>query len=677
MDGEVSLERMVNAGGRVRQGLLGAWAARERARMAWMNREVVDRWCERGILGLVLAILVFGPLAFGAVHGWAFGIVTGLTVGVMLLWLVRLWVTPRPQLLWPPICWAVLAFAAYATARYFTSDIEYEARHEVLRVLVYSFLFLAILNNLHRQESTQIISFTLIFLAMAISFYALYQFVADSDRVWTRIKPYPHRGSGTYICPNHLAGFLETLIPLGLAYTVTGRLKPLTRVLLGYAVLVMLAGLIVTVSRAGWIATAIVTLLLVGILMFRRGYRIPALVTLALLVGVTAYAVPKSFALKLRLRRLITEQGKIDDDLRFAVWRPAVKMWQDHLWWGVGPAHFDSRFHAYRPEGVQLRPDRVHNDYLNTLVDWGIAGTVLVASAWLLLALGVARTWHSVRLSSGELGGRAGSNKFAFVVGASLGMVAILIHSVADFNMHIPANAILVISLMAMVTGHLRFATERWWSSMGIGTKLAGSAVLLAGVAFLGPQAWRQTSEFVWLNRADHAPAFSLAQIDLLKHAFAVEPMNPQTASRIGEAYRRQSQEGGEYYVGQPKANYRQLATKAMDWFQRGMKLNPWDSRNYSGYGWCLDWLDRKGESAAYFSRAEELDPNSYFNLNCVGLHYVQSGNFAAAKPWFERSLSLEWQDNPVAQNYLAILNARLLEAATNEISAKLNSSTH
>jgi hypothetical protein len=25
-----------------------------------MNREVLDRWCERGILGLVLAILVVG-----------------------------------------------------------------------------------------------------------------------------------------------------------------------------------------------------------------------------------------------------------------------------------------------------------------------------------------------------------------------------------------------------------------------------------------------------------------------------------------------------------------------------------------------------------------------------------------------------------------------------------------
>ena len=57
-----------------------------------------------------------------------------------------------------------------------------------------------------------------------------------------------------------------------------------------------------------------------------------------------------------------------------------------------------------------------------------------------------------------------------------------------------------------------------------------------------------------------------------------------------------------------------------------------------------------------------------------IGLHYVQSGNFAAAKPWFERSLRLEGKDNPIARSYLQIVNSRMLEAATNEISAKLNS---
>ena len=68
-----------------------------------MNREVLDRWCERGILGLVLAILVFGPLGMGAVRPQEFLVIQGLTLGVLTLWVLRLWLGERSQLLWPPI----------------------------------------------------------------------------------------------------------------------------------------------------------------------------------------------------------------------------------------------------------------------------------------------------------------------------------------------------------------------------------------------------------------------------------------------------------------------------------------------------------------------------------------------------------------------------------------------
>ena len=57
-----------------------------------------------------------------------------------------------------------------------------------------------------------------------------------------------------------------------------------------------------------------------------------------------------------------------------------------------------------------------------------------------------------------------------------------------------------------------------------------------------------------------------------------------------------------------------------------------------------------------------------------IGLHYVQLHNFAAARSWFERSLCLEAKENAIARNYLQIVNSRLLEAATNEMSAQLDS---
>jgi len=73
---------------------------------------------------------------------------------------------------------------------------------------------LVVVNNLYRQETAQIISFPMIFLATGISCYAIYQFFTHSNRVWGYVSPYVGRASGTYISPNNLAGFLEMLLPL-------------------------------------------------------------------------------------------------------------------------------------------------------------------------------------------------------------------------------------------------------------------------------------------------------------------------------------------------------------------------------------------------------------------------------------------------------------------------------
>ena len=56
-----------------------------------MNSETMDRFFEAGILALVLAILVFAPLAMGAVGAWEFLVVQALVIVVMLLWALFVW----------------------------------------------------------------------------------------------------------------------------------------------------------------------------------------------------------------------------------------------------------------------------------------------------------------------------------------------------------------------------------------------------------------------------------------------------------------------------------------------------------------------------------------------------------------------------------------------------------
>jgi O-antigen ligase len=627
------------------------------------------------MLGLTLAILVSMPLAFGGrpqepvgcrLDFWLldpFLLAQWLMVGLLGLWVGRLWLGAKPRLLWPPVCWAVVAFVTYAIARYLTADIEYVARQELLHILVYAFLFLAIINNLHRQEATLALSLTLIFTAMAISFYAAYQFLAGSNRVWHTVSPFPHRGSGTYICPNHLAGFLEMLLPLGMAYTLVGRLKPLTRVVLGYASLAILAGIAVTVSRGGWASTLVALVLFFGVLLTHRTYRLPSLALLLVLAGAGLWLIPRSEVFHTRLRQLVAG-GQLRDDARFALWRPALRVWRNNILWGAGPGHYDFRFPQYRPVEVQARADRAHNDYLNALADWGVVGAGLIAAAWGLFFLGVGKSWRFVRNAPRDLGGKRGSNKFALVLGGTLGLIAILCHSLVDFNMYIPANALLAVTLMAMVTAHLRFATERYWFTTRLWTKVAGTLVLAAGLGYLAWQDCCHTAENVWLARAARAKNVSTARAELLERAFAAEPMNGATARAIGEIFRLQSAEGND--------GYEQLTSRAMDWFARAAKLNPWDGGCALGYGWCLDWLGRTEEAWPYFDRADQLDPNSYYTMACVGLHYLNRGDYAAARPWMERSLDLaknvQVKDDVLdAAFYLDLINRHLLAAATNE----------
>jgi hypothetical protein len=467
------------------------------------------------------------------------------------------------------------------------------------------------------------------------------------------------------------------LLPLGLAYALTSRLNHVGKIFVTYACFVILAGIAVTVSRGSWLSTALALLVFFAILAFQRAHRLPAFIALVLIIGAATYFGPKSQFFEQRAKQTVNATtGQVEDRVRFSLWQSAVRMWRENPWWGVGPAHFDRRFRNFRPEFVQMQPDLAHNDVLNTLADWGIVGAVLVSSAFVLLGFGVKKTWSAIRVTQCDIGEKKKSNRFALVLGASIGLIAILFHSFVDFNMHIPANAIVAVTLMAVLSSHLRFASDKYWITARPWLQSFASIILLAGVVYLGQQDWRHASEYVWLDRADNASPYSPEQVAFLTQAFAVEPKNPDTAYRIGEAYRVQSKEGGLRYEDQnlQGLSYRDLASRAMDWFDRASKLDPWNAYNFAGQGWCLDWLGKQTESVPYFDKANQLDPNGYYTLAMIGMHYFEIGNLAGSKPWFERSIRLQWKNNPISRTYLQLADQKLLESATNDFAARLNS---
>ncbi len=629
-----------------------------------MNRESLDKIIERGILALVLAIMVFAPLAFGAVNAREFLVVQGLTIVISILWGLRLWISPKPQLLWPPICWAVLAFVLYALARYLTADTEYVSRLELLQVLVFAFLFLAVVNNLYRQETVQIISYTLVVVATAAASYAIAQHLTHSNHVWNRISPYPGRSSGPYISPNNLAGFLEMALTLSLALLLVGRMTIIKRILLGYAVLVIGLGLAVTFSRGGWAAAAVGVVALLLVLTTHKNHRWRALSLLTILVaggifaGVQFFSKPAGQGSHL----FVNEQGGITDlAVRLELWKVAERIWLDHFWWGAGPAHFDSLYREYRPAVTQLQPDRAHNDYLNLLADWGVAGAVIVLAGMFAFAAGLGRTWRHVRRSENDFGSGQ-SGRFAFYLGASAGLLALAVHSIVDFNLHVPANAITGVILLALLSSHLRFATERYWLKLKTPLKGLATGVITIGVIYLGIQTWRLGHETFWLLQAARYPQlFSAERQAALEKAFAAEPENGQTAFEIGEMLRVVSFNGGDDSEAQ--------ANEAIDWYSRVIKLDPHYGYAYLRTGMCLDWLGKHAEAEPYISEAERHDPNGFFTVANIGWHYVQTGDYAAAREWFRRSLFLEGgENNTIAHTYLDLVEQKLQDRASGKV---------
>lgn len=103
--------------------------------------------------------------------------------------------------------------------------------------------------------------------------------------------------------------------------------------------------------------------------------------------------------------------------------------------WGLGT--FPTVYPQVQSWYSDLFVNAAHNDYLQLLVETGIAGfSVVMLFLVLVLRAGVRRTLQAPQ-----------SVAFA----ASIGCIGMMLHSFTDFNMHIPANAALFFALCGLI----------------------------------------------------------------------------------------------------------------------------------------------------------------------------------------------------------------------------------
>src|SRR6185503_9945238 len=229
-----------------------------------------------GAMVITMALcLLAGVVWFGAVSVNLAAPLYALALLAGLMWAGKLFFIKVVS--WKPssMHWPVLAFAIYCYARYLSSPIEYESRMELFRVGLLLFIYFLCAFNFYRSRDRTIIFAVLLTLAFAEALYGLWQFGTKTDVVLYANRPanYNGRGSGTYICPNHLAGLLEMVIALAIGITAMRRFSrseveksALRKIFVVYLTIFLVAGMFVTFSRAGWVALVVglATLLFLG-----------------------------------------------------------------------------------------------------------------------------------------------------------------------------------------------------------------------------------------------------------------------------------------------------------------------------------------------------------------------------------------------------------------------------
>ncbi|MFZ4777475.1 MAG: O-antigen ligase family protein [Terrimicrobiaceae bacterium] len=254
------------------------------------------------------------------------------------------------------------------------------------------------------------------------------------------------RGHGIFLNGNHLAWFLNGMTFLALGTACLGRSAVWVKVLFAYLAAVCVAGTVMTLSRGGMIGLCggMVTFLLLSLIALGIGARDRRLVILLVTLAVLATGLGGGYYLFSQSLTAQARMGKImEDTYRTGLWPAALRQAQLEPLTGTGAGSFTQISRRLRDHFMDADDTFAHNDWAQVMADFGFIGLVLVAGAFLFNWRAGVLGYVSALRQRMSVASRPQSNSAAWEIGALSAMVAFACHSFFDFNMQIPANALL------------------------------------------------------------------------------------------------------------------------------------------------------------------------------------------------------------------------------------------
>ena len=328
------------------------------------------------------------------------------------------------------------------------------ATESMIMLFFYLIFFYLVLASVRTRQDQRTLMWVIVATAVFLCIIGLLELFDIVEFAWWDYsyggtEPYSTSLTGAYVNHNHIAGFLEMAIPMLLCMFLTRSKSLKVRIGLIFLVLFIIICQALTLSRGGWAGTAGALLFMAVVLLLKKGFIHKRLVASFLISAVFIAVVVLTSTTVIGRINTLTQRGIKDNiPFRLITWASTRNMIADNLFTGTGPGTYSASSLAYLEPGLAVLPVYAHNDYLHFAADIGVFFIPLML--WLLFLF--------FRTAFAKLKSRS-RQTMAISLGCMTSVVAILIHSFSDGNLHIPANVVLFIAVTALVLGrfsHIR-----------------------------------------------------------------------------------------------------------------------------------------------------------------------------------------------------------------------------
>jgi O-antigen ligase len=408
------------------------------ANITEIHRRERSAQTEKALLYGVFGLLLFGPLAFGAVEPWSIFVLEAGSMALFLFWIVKGAVLDGEiKVGWNPLFLPMGVFAALIVAQLAFRVTAYPHDTASLALQYFAYAMLCFLTGQTLLRGAQARSLALIFsvYGAALAGFALLQGISSNGKLyWMR---QPRSGGwiyGPYVNHNHYAGLMEMLVPIPLIVSLTRLAPPKVRAVAAATAAVMVGTIFLSGSRGGMIAIVAELIILAALLVRQKRSLRTAIgigVFLAIVVGLLVWIGGSE--LSKRIATAGPGHTELSSDIRTYINRDGLRMFlkKPVLGWGLGT--FPIVYPEFRTFYTNFFVNEAHNDYLQLLVEMGLLG--FATMVWFVVMV-YARAFKKIKNWPTEMSG-------AVTLACLLGLSGILVHSAVDFNLQIPANAAL------------------------------------------------------------------------------------------------------------------------------------------------------------------------------------------------------------------------------------------